>query len=166
MKISPRTAAELALLSETFDEPGFDLLRSLTRLADEVRSAVPSYLGMTVIMTTPKTRTAIDVMYETGHVVAARSSLTIPASLALAGVLCLEGEEQPGVILIVYAAMPGAFVDLAADLGWLTAIPLADLVLDDHLDGPGPDGSSLAESSLVNQAIGALLGDGLTPELA
>ena len=42
--------------------------------------------------------------------------------------------------IILYAGSPGTFVDLAADLAWLTARPLTDFVLDQHLTVPdGPD---------------------------
>ena len=55
---------------------------------------------------------------------------------------------------------PGTFVDLAADLAWLTARPLSDLVLDRHLPPPAERGAatSLFEASVINQAIGALIG--------
>jgi hypothetical protein len=165
MKLSPRTAAELAALNETFEEPAFDLVQSLTRFSDEVRLAVPSYLGLSVVMTAPTSRTAIDVIDEASHVLGVRSSLMIPASLALAKVLS-TGSLQPEIALIVYASRAGALVDLAADLGWLTSIGLPGFALDEHLDGPGPVDGSLTESSLINQAIGALLAQGLPPEAA
>ena len=63
---------------------------------------------------------------------------------------------------------PGTFLDLAADLAWLTARPLSDFILDQHLPGPAERGSatSLSEASIINQAVGALIGQGCTPERA
>ena len=67
--------------------------------------------------------------------------------------------------LILYAGTPGAFTDLAADLAWLSGRDLSDFALDQHLtDLDGHDG--LAALSLINQAIGALIANGHTPEQA
>jgi hypothetical protein len=68
----------------------------------------------------------------------------------------------------LYAGSPGTFVDLAADLAWLTARPLNDFVLDQHLPAPAERGAatSLFEALVINQAIGALIGQGYTPEQA
>jgi hypothetical protein len=50
----------------------------------------------------------------------------------------------------------------------LTARPLSDFVLDQHLPAPAERGAatSLFEASVINQAIGALIGQGYTPEQA
>jgi hypothetical protein len=68
----------------------------------------------------------------------------------------------------LYAGSPGAFVDLAADLAWLTARPLSDFVLDQHLTIPTPSntGTQLHAASIINQAMGVLMGRGHTPEQA
>ncbi len=74
----------------------------------------------------------------------------------------------PAVIVVLYAGSPGTFVDLAADLAWLTDRPFSDFVLDQHLPVPVERCSttSLFEVSVINQAIGALIGQGYTPEQA
>jgi hypothetical protein len=74
----------------------------------------------------------------------------------------------PAVALILYAGSPGAFVDLAADLAWLTARSLSDFILDQHLT---PAAGSLQEGQLraasaINQALGVLIGRGYTPQQA
>jgi hypothetical protein len=68
----------------------------------------------------------------------------------------------------LYAGSPGTFVDLAADLAWLTARPLSDFVLDQHVPGPAGigTGTKLFEASVINQAIGALIAQGYTPQQA
>lgn len=72
------------------------------------------------------------------------------------------------VAVNLYAGTPGAFVDLAADLAWLTTRPLSDFVLDEHLTVPPPSntGTQLQAASIINQAIGVLIGRGHTPEEA
>ena len=86
--------------------------------------------------------------------------------LTLAGVG--DGRASPSVALIFYAGTPGTFVDLTADLAWLTGRPPSDFALDKHLSVPvGPDaGTSLRTASVINQAIGVLIGRGCTPEQA
>lgn len=52
-------------------------------------------------------------------------------------------ELARGPSVILYAAKPGAFIDLAADLAWLTGRSLTDFVLDRHLILPkAPDAAS------------------------
>jgi hypothetical protein len=79
-----------------------------------------------------------------------------------------DGRASPWVVLILYAGTPGAFVDLTADLAWLTGRPPGDFVLDQHLSGPArPDtGTYLRTASVINQAIGVLIARGYTPEQA
>jgi len=68
----------------------------------------------------------------------------------------VAGTSLPAVVLVVYAGSPGTFVDLAADLAWLTARPLSDFFLDQHLPAPAGDAATnLFEVSVINQAIGA-----------
>ncbi len=72
------------------------------------------------------------------------------------------------VALIFYAATPGAFVDLTADLAWLTGRPPSEFALDQHLSAPaGSDAAThLRTTSVINQAIGVLIGRGYTPRQA
>jgi hypothetical protein len=72
------------------------------------------------------------------------------------------------VVIVLYAAMPGAFVDLAADLAWLTGRALDDVGLDVDL-GPRIHAhatTSLSSLSSIDQALGMLMGQGHTPEEA
>ncbi|MDP9094783.1 MAG: hypothetical protein M3N95_18055 [Actinomycetota bacterium] len=70
--------------------------------------------------------------------------------------------------LLFYAADPGAFVDLAADLSFALGLELSDLVLDRHLTlprhGEGIDGFEFWSG--INQAVGVLIARGHTPESA
>lgn len=88
----------------------------------------------------------------------------IRASLALP----LAPRHQRHTEIVVYAARAGAFVDLAADLAVLTSTALSDMVIDRHLthSGPPSQGATVPDSSMVNQAVGALLERGWTREEA
>ena len=70
--------------------------------------------------------------------------------------------------MVLYAGAPGAFVDLAADLAWLTARPPSGFVLDEHLAIPPPTqpGTVLHEASIIDRAVGVLIGRGYTPQRA
>ena len=72
------------------------------------------------------------------------------------------------VVVHLFAGSPGAFVDLAADLAWLTGRPPKDFALDEHLRIPVPDESrvSLRASSVINQAVGVLIARGYSPRRA
>jgi hypothetical protein len=76
-----------------------------------------------------------------------------------------DGRASPSVALILYARTPGTFVDLTADLAWLTGRPPSDFALDQHLSVPaGSDaGTYLRAASVINQAIGVLIGRGYSP---
>jgi hypothetical protein len=162
VQLTAALAADLATLSEALDETDADITDALRRLVADVRLAVPSYLGLTVASgdaTFPLTLTAMEDSAHPDDVV---SSLMMPLSDTSADGVRLR------LAVILYAARRGAFVDLAADLAWLTDRRVSDFVLDQHLSGPAqpdPDGG-LQAASLVNQAIGVLLGRGYTPEQA
>lgn len=159
MKIGAALAADLAMLTVALDEPGADVLHSLHQLGVDARAAVPSYLGLSVIVdgNDPAfTFTTLDV----GVAGDVHTSLR----LMLPGV---GGgpPASPSVALVLYAGTPGAFVDLTADLAWLTGRLPSDFPLDQHLSVPsGSDGATyLSAASVINQAVGVLIGLGYTP---
>jgi hypothetical protein len=79
-----------------------------------------------------------------------------------------DGRAAHSVALTLYAETPGTFVDLTADLAWLTGRPPSDFALDQHLSVPaGSDArTSLRAASVISQAIGVLIGRGYTPPQA
>jgi len=50
MKISAALAADLGILTAALDEPAADVQHSLHRLGVDARAAVPTYLGLSVIV--------------------------------------------------------------------------------------------------------------------
>jgi hypothetical protein len=158
MKIGAAVAADLAMLTVALDEPGADVLHSLHQLGVDARAAVPSYLGLSVTVdgNDPAfTFTTLDV----GVAGDVRTSLR----LMLPGV---GGgpPASPSVALILYAGTPGAFVDLTADLAWLTGRPPSDFPLDQHLSVPAASDAAtyLSAAPVINQALGVLIGLGYT----
>lgn len=162
MKISAAVAADLGILTAALDEPGADVLHSLHQLGVDAQAAVPSYLGLSMTFDgsdPPFTFTTLD----DGTADNVRTSLRL-TPLARVG----DGRAAPSVALILYAETPGTFVDLTADLAWLTGRPPSDFALDQHRSAPaGSDaGTSLRAASVINQAIGVLIGRGYTPRQA
>jgi len=146
-------------LTEALDDPGTDLSAVLTVLVDDVRAAIPSMLGLTITIT------------ETGNPVTVSSAepdpRTVGASLHLP--LNVMTAADPGSTVTFYAAQPGAFVDLAADIRHTYHLN-GQVVLDEHLHEALPTGHSgitgLTEFSLINRGIGVLIGRGQHPGTA
>ena len=162
MKISAALAADLGILAAALDEPGADLLRSLHQLGIDALAAVPAYLGLSVTVDGGDPPFTFSTFAD-GAADNVRTSLrlTPPADVD-------DGRVAPPVALILYAATPGAFVDLTADLVWLTGRPPSDFALDQHLSVPaGSDAAThLSTTSVINQAIGVLIGRGYAPRQA
>ena len=162
MKIAAALAAELGFLTAALDGADADVADSLRRLTAGAAIAIPTFLGLSVTVVGSDPPFAFTAFVEgvgTGDV---GTSLR----LALPGV---DDARPPSpVVVVFYAGSPGTFVDLAADLAWLTGRALSDFALDQHLSEPVESGFaiSLSEVSIINQAIGALIGRGYTPEQA
>jgi hypothetical protein len=131
-------------------------------LAADTSAGVPSYLGLTVMVSLS------DPLFTSTYLLDGVVAGDIRTSLQLRLPGLGDNRSPPTVAIIFYAGSPGAFVDLAADLAWLTARPLADFTLDQHLALPvgSTTASPLRAASVVNQAIGVLIGRGYTPQRA
>jgi hypothetical protein len=161
-KIGAALAADLDILTAALDEPGADVLHTLHQLGADAQATVRAYLGLSVTVAGSDPPFTFTVLEDGAAAADVRTSLW----LTLPGVG--DGRGAPSVALILYAGTPGTFVDLTADLAWLTGRPPSDFVLDQHLSGPArPDtGICLRTASVINQAIGVLIGRGYTPEQA
>lgn len=165
MTTTPDIAAQLHLLTQALDLPGTDLADTLARLVADVRSAVSSYLGLTIAITGSPPAFHLTVLGEGTVPDQIHTSLLVP--LTSAGVAA-KASPSTSVVLILYAGTPGAFVDLAADLSWITGRHPSDFRLDEHRALPADyaNNTDVRSISTINQAIGVLIGAGSTPEQA
>lgn len=156
VELTAALAADLDLLAVALDDPGIDLRKHLHLLVADIRLAVRSYLGLTMTVRAGDSEVHVAVWEDAARQEDARSSLMI----VLPPVERVDMAE-PGELLL-YAGRSGAFVDMAADLSWLTGKHLTDYVLDEHLGAVDTSSKlpSLAASSTINQAIGVLIGAG------
>ncbi len=161
MTIIAALAAGLRLLTETLDDPGADVADGLRQLTLDAAAAVSSYLGLSLVLPVRDPPFTISVLADGAVAGDIRTSLHVP----LPG---LDSGPHPAMALILYAEAPGAFVDLAADLAWLTKRAPTEFTLDAHLAVPaGTDiAGRLQAASDIDQAIGVLISRGYTPEQA
>lgn len=164
MRITEVLSSDLSTLTAALDVPGADIETTLDRLVSHAEVAVPSLIGLSVAITGVPSPFEFDALAGTSARRGIAASLRVPLSAGVA----VQTDSQPAVTLTLYAATPGAFVDLAADLAWLTGRPLADSPLDEHLAfrASRDYSTSATASSTTNQALGVLIGRGLTPEQA
>ena len=157
MRITAAVAEQLLILQGDPDL-GDDLAAALDRLGRDVVRAVPSCLAVTI--THAGLGGEISVSITAGRA-AVLASLAVPLSAVAAGDL-----------LILRAREAGAFLLLADDLGVLLGPDHHPAVrLDEHLTWPTAAngeslGASLADLSVIDQAIGVLVDRGLPPEAA
>jgi hypothetical protein len=153
--INDSLAAALTSLTEALDDAGLDIADTLARVAGDARAAVDSYLGLSLVMIEGGEPLELTVLDEAGAG-DIQASLLFPLAPPDAGV----GRSRSAVVL--YAATPGAFVDLAADLVWLTEWDPSAFVLDAHLVRPDAEAgiARLVARSTVNQALGILIARG------
>jgi hypothetical protein len=161
--LSAEFAADLAVLTQALDDPDVDLGAALESLAAALQRAVASYRAMTMTIVLDGRELSFTVQRHDGPNAAEpkpATSLLIP--------LAAGTGTRPTSTLVLYAANPGAFVDLAADLSHALSAGPDALVLDAHLPAPAPSSrlDGLDGQVLVNQAIGVLVGRGHTPEAA
>jgi hypothetical protein len=164
MTISAPLAADLAILTAALDQPDADIAASLSQLAADGQAAVHTYLGLTVVISHSDPAFNFTTLIERVARDGIRTSLQMTLKTGGDG----GAHARPTVAVIVHAGTPGTFIDLAADLAWLTGRPLSDFVLDRHLtvaDEPGSR-TPLVTASAVNQALGVLIGRGYTPSQA
>lgn len=162
MTMNAAMVAALSLLTEALDEPGTDIEHSLQQLALAAAAAIPSYHGLSVIVPHSDPPLTLTILADGAKAGDIRTSLQV--LLPTMG----AGHDAATVAVILYASAPGTFVDLAADLAWLTEQPMGEITLDGHLTVPAAAdiGVQLHAASDINQAIGVLIGRGYTPHQA
>jgi hypothetical protein len=166
MELSAALARDLALLSDAIDDDSaaggtrVDLAASLTSTVRAAQAAVESFVGLAVLTGPHETDLRFTVLHDGASPADVRSSLRVPFRAASA--------DDPAPAVIFFASTPGAFVDLAADIAWLTGREPIELALDEHLDLSDDldSAGTVAALSAVDQAVGVLLAHGRTPEQA
>jgi hypothetical protein len=161
VKVTAAMAASLNILTAALDEPGTDIAHSLQQLAIAAAAAIPTYLGLSVMVSHTDPRFICTTLADGAFVADKHTSLQVLLPTSGVG-------NDPAVTVIMYATAPGAFVDLAADLAWLTGRRPTDFVLDQHIVlASGADTTAqLQATSDINQAIGVLIGRGYSPRRA
>lgn len=158
VKITAAMAADLAILTQALDAPGVNVADSLRQLAADAASAIPAYVGLSVIVSESDPPITFTLMADGPATVDVRASLR----MVLSG-----GRNRPPVALVLHSGAAGAFVELAADLALLAMQPLTDLIFDQDLTvADSASANQLQAATAVNQAIGVLIGRGYTPLLA
>ena len=163
MTIPSALAADLALLTDALDTGSADIASTFSLLSSDVAAAVSSYAGLSVRIHSLGGLAELTTLDDPAVIAGVVTSLRIPVPVA-------SQVPGPSVVIVLYATLAGAFVDLAADLAWLTDVALADvgldLDLDLDLDPRARSGVATPISSLssIDQAIGVLVGRGHTPE--
>jgi len=173
VRLEPELSRDLESLSRALEAPD-DLTLAMGALVESAVATVPSFVGVTLLLpSSPPDATPVTITYAEGDggSTGVGSSLLLPLGAAPAAVP--TGGPPPtgarGVQIVLYAAAPGAFVDLAADLAWLEGVPLGEVELDAHLS---PDLTSegcaggVTRASHVDQALGVLIAGGLRPAQA
>jgi len=162
VKITAALAASLDILTAALDDAGADIANNMHQLALDATAAVPSFLGLSIVISQSDPPTTITALADGAVASDVRTSLHL--SLPGPG----DSRNSLAIAIILYASAPGTFVDLAADLAWLTAGSSSEFILDRHLTlttGPLSEGQ-LGVASDVNQAIGVLIGRGYTLQQA
>ena len=160
VRIPSALAADLALLTDALDVGAVDIASTVSLLSTDVAAAVSSYVGLSVRVGSHGNLVDLTTLDDPAVIARIVTSLRIPVRSG-------GPAPDPPVVIVLYATVPGAFVDLAADLAWLTELALEDVGLDRDLGPPCPDpANSLRSLSSIDQAIGVLVGRGHTPEEA
>ena len=149
-------AGMLNELTAALEDPDTDLIAILGVLVDDVAAAIPSYLGLQVTLQLNGRPVTLSVI-EDADTDAARASLRLPAAPS--------ARAEPASAVILYAANPGAFVDLTADaerLWGLDGQRNLDQHLPAHADRPDSPADTLHQLSEINRAVGVLITQNFT----
>ncbi len=159
MDIHGALSDDLAALTDALDVPGDDLQAMLEVLFDDLTAAVPSFIGLRMTVHANDTAVTLNAV-DPRLAPTTRSTLLLPLHRITGA--------QPVATVLLYAAEPGGFTELAVLTRRVFDLD-GEVVLDGHLpavdDPPAPSGiSGIDEAALVNRAIGVLIDQGCLPE--
>ena len=159
MDISAALAADLTQLTDALADPGADLNGLVAELHENLTTAISSAIGLAITVRVTGTEVCVSTVGRNPA-----GSPGPPATTSLAVPLWWPDDTRSGSI-IFYASVPGALVDLAADLEWLFGAT-ESLSLDGDLPPPRSDlgVAGLRELSVIGQACGVLITRGRSPE--
>lgn len=172
MKFTATLAADLALLTAALYDPAAD---PITDVADTVlglvaaaRLAVRSLVGLTITFARHSGGAPDQVLLRFTLLDDHVDPRDIETSLRLPGPTDGAGSDRPTIEAVLYAATPGAFVDLAADLSFLTGREFDAADIDQHrgLAGEGDISGVLQAETAIHEAVGVLIARGRTREQA
>jgi hypothetical protein len=145
--------SDLAVPDPMTGQP-IDLETSLMALTAALKHAVPSYRGLVLTLVVDEQPVSV-----TSAEPADISDIATSLCLSLAWVPLLAADSQ----ITFYAAVPGTFVDLAADLSFILGSEA--LRLDDELPSAlVTDLAGVRSLFAVNEAVGVLIDHGHTPD--
>jgi hypothetical protein len=122
----------------------------LRSLVGDLRAAVPSYRGLRMIIVHTGQPVTLTDLLPTESDRRVLTSLRMPLGM-------LGPDHDGGSRVIFFAGIPGAFVDLAADLGYALAAPVTMAS-----DGKDQTGSNLDGQAVADDPRGLLLDADLT----
>ncbi len=172
MEIPAALAADLALLNAALYDPDADptadVADTVAGLASNARLAVGSFIGLTVTVTEPANRAPDHVALRFTLLDTHTGPGDIATTLRLPGLTDETRPDRPSIAVVLYATTPGAFVDMAADLCFLTGNDLDTADLDNHHQlAREPDTTTaLQAQTVISEAIGVLIAGGRTREQA
>lgn len=174
MDIPATLAADLTLLTAALADPDppptIAIADTVLALVIDARLAVPSLVGLTITATNVETsvRASDVVLLQFTLLDAAVDPSDIATSLRLPGPAERAASDRVAITLVLYACVPGAFVDLAADLCFLTGRELDAGDLDQHLTlAREPDITGVLHiRTSIHEAIGVLITRGRTHQQA
>ncbi len=156
MDISTSISTDLSAFLIDLDPAGPDVLEALAGLRRDLVATVPSFQGLRLVLQFDGTPIALTL---------ADGSLPPVTTLRLQ--LWWLSTDQGASSITFFAAVPGAFVDLAADLSYGLRLPEGVITLDQSsravLSEVLASGlSGLSDLTALNRAIGMLLEHGYT----
>lgn len=154
MDLPPALAADLARLTAGGEPFAHGLDQLVRDLADAAASAVPSYLGLSATVSTGADAFTAVLVEDGTAQEQVRTAVRIPLG--------------PRGSVVLLAGVPGALVDLAADLAVALGVLPGSVVLDADLELPDVERAhrELEDVVALNQAVGVLVARGGTVEEA
>lgn len=172
MELTAALATDLELLTAALYDPAMDaradIAGTVLGFATNTRLAVASFVGLTITITARTGAVADQVVLRLTLLDDHADPDDVATSLVLPGPSEGADPDVPGIQVVLYASTPGAFVDLAADLAFLTGSEFDPAGLDQHqgLAGEPDITGAIQDESVISEAIGVLIDRGHTRDQA